>query len=143
MSSIIKLRAWLKKEKKMVFVSSIDFFYPTGMVHEFMYVTDDLDERVSGTNAEIMRYIGLKDKNKKEVYEGDILDFGLWKNEDGERAVVEYYEKRACFIMEFYSWYGGEGYDSFHVYQGFDSKIPPPDYAVIGNIYKNSEFLNK
>lgn len=113
----------------MVFVSSIDFFYPTGMVDEFMYVTDDLDERTSGTDAEIMQYIELKDKNQKEIYEGDICrTFGLMDNVIG-KIVLENY----CWMLLPKGWNSG-----MRISNGLVGHL-----EIISNIHENSELLEK
>jgi uncharacterized phage protein (TIGR01671 family) len=79
-------------------------------------------------------FTGLKDKNGKEIYEGDILDFGIWDNsERAERGIVEYNSKLCAYIINYYSIYGGEGYGMI-----YEESEP---IEVIGNIYENSELL--
>lgn len=77
---------------------------------------------------------GLKDKNGKEIYEGDILDWGEFNKEDeGERAVVEWHDKNAGWMMKCYTIYGGEGYSMFeYLYE---------ETEIIGNIYENPKLL--
>jgi len=74
------------------------------------------------------QFTGLKDKNGKEIYEGDILE---WQTEDGEKvsgpSVVEYWEGDACFTET-------------PILNGFSSSHTAW-YKIIGNIHENPEVL--
>lgn len=127
----IKFRAWDKQLKKMVFTG----FYIIGETTVF----DLLNQHFQATkkkgsldrlnDAVIMQYTGLKDKNGKEIYEGDIveckLDFPNY-NLKTETFVVEY----GKFIRKnhnagFYPFYG-----TINAYEIIESE-------VIGNIWEN------
>jgi uncharacterized phage protein (TIGR01671 family) len=90
-----------------------------------------------GSEPVLMQYIGLKDKNGKEIYEGDILR--LWRNVGGNgqlRAeyykplVVEYCDTWCQFVVE-----DKEQKQQYGIWQQFQS------FEVIGNIYENPELL--
>ena len=81
-------------------------------------------------NYVLMQYTGLKDKNGKEIYEGDILKV---KGAYQERFIVEYSAPTYCLFD------GDDGVlssDSF----GWDNWELS---EVIGNIYENKELLDR
>lgn len=67
----IKFRAWDRIGKKMLYNTPIEFW---NKCNSYM-VSNKYQEKNVLHCTELMQYIGLKDCNGKEVYEGDILEF--------------------------------------------------------------------
>lgn len=122
---MIKFRAWDKVFKEMVQVNAlvldeqvVKVTYKNGNVAK-----DDMKE------YELMQSTGLKDKNGKEIFEGDIVDY------KGREAVVKWHGSYASFIYRFVD--------------GLQERVSEWDplflacyhFEVIGNIYENPELL--
>jgi uncharacterized phage protein (TIGR01671 family) len=130
----IKFRAWDKKNKKMI--------YPTGLYGDIKrwhiessnsYWGMYSHGRVCG-NADdsgiLLQYIGLEDKNGKEIYKGDIVEIinSSVDEEDGY-FLVEFESERARYILA-----------SKDLAYDFDN-TSPNEIEVIGNIYENKDLL--
>ena len=145
----IKFRAWDKKSKKMRQVVEIVFntgFYlePNDNTVKLIWVKgyDVIEQKdimmKREKDFELMQYTGLKDKNGKEIYDGDIL-LRKTRNDDEWATIVlvKYGKVEFSFLHKLYNrinnphvrWQRG-------TYQGLET------YGeVIGNIYENPELL--
>lgn len=120
----IKFRIWDNKEKTMIEnkdIYSLNFgeyiYFSSVSVGGFIW--NDCD-------YQLMQYTGLKDKNGKEIYEEDVLDYG----EFGKYKVI--FNKASFKIQKLDNLNG-----NLHLLgECFFDEI-----EVIGNIYENPELL--
>lgn len=132
MNREIKFRAWDKKRGKMRFGDdNLQIALNGDLWWQFGQETSRIESRYQDDFV-LMQYTGLKDKNGKEIYEGDILrnvDNPLVDKLPFEVKWNEYYG--AWF---WWSLLGEAGTD--HLYQNIAKNC-----EVIGNIYQNPELL--
>lgn len=86
-------------------------------------------------NFDLMQYIGLKDMNNIEIYEGDIVKLSKENSDFKEIGVVKFDENKASYVLETQDddlSYNISYYNYHKVY-----------YRVIGNIYENKELLKQ
>lgn len=122
---IPKFRAWLKKEQKMD--NEIDHI--SWLEDELYCIGDGITYMVLAEDLVLMQSTGLKDKNGKEIFDGDIVDY------KGREAVVKWHGSYASFIYRFVD--------------GLQERVSEWDplflacyhFEIIGNIYENPELL--
>lgn len=119
-----RFRAWLKKERKMD--NEIDHI--SWLEDELYCIGDGITYMVSAEDLVLMQSTGLKDKNGKEVFIGDIIKCtrGCLHEVYIEK---EYGGTYFGGMPAVYLKYLGEGY------------AWTEHEEIIGNIYENPEFL--
>lgn len=157
MTREIKFRAWDFTHKRMLY-DGVCVFYPSypkeikGGVSLSGQVHLDPEENyhiIPLMNHKTMQYTGLKDKNGKEIYEGDILSFHAFVNSGGMggysesdfegKGVIEYRPDGMTYVIH------GRG---SHINETMDWLLEDTTHfetgesiEVIGNIYENPELL--
>ena len=133
MNREIKFRAWNKRNKKMYYKVMVGMWgnkevmddenYTACMLYEYSNDNPKIGEWLHFEpydDVELMQYTGYKDKNGKEIYDGDIIQIDeywvcnrCWSKSEIKivKDIRKYYESRPC--------------------------------TVIGNIYENPGFLLK
>ena len=85
----------------------------------------------------LMEFTGLKDKNGKEIYEGDIV----YSEANDSMGIVKYGEYICQHSEDANDWHIGFYTENVpgHEVEGFYNE--PLIYAVVGNIYENPEMV--
>lgn len=137
----LKLKAWHTEQKRM--------FDVWGIGPDFI-TEDTLDGFEEGSNAfigedlnfiEVLRPTGLKDKNDKMIYEGDIL-----LSESSSNTVIVKWGVRNVKIKGFPTYlddFEMHGWVVKNVKTGMIGELDISFYSgsIIGNIYSNPELL--
>lgn len=130
----IKFRAWDKERNIMIGVD-----YPDNWGNEddeywgdvFEIGLSEITDIAQNDRFELMQYTGLKDKNGKEIYEGDVIRYF----EGCTIGVVIFGE---CVFESYYvvmGWTVSGAYD-FMFYQEEANRM-----EIIGNIYENPDLV--
>lgn len=131
----IGYRAWLKKEERFIYPKLIlnDFGSVIGIAYDDIDIlTDELIEhRLIIEDVVLEQDTGLRDKNNKKIYEGDIVDYV-----NGCICIIQYEVEGARFIHRDISDNFPFGFSGLEEYNG---KL----FEVIGNIHENTKLLNK
>ena len=85
-------------------------------------------------DCDIMQYTGLRDKDNKETYESDILNY------KGEIGVVKFHQQWGAFY--FSKALGKNEYgEMVKMYGSHPFYNDSEQYRIIGNVYDNPELL--
>jgi hypothetical protein len=131
---IPKFRAWIKTEKRMIETDDlldIDYenkeivtqqvYFENGLPDDRDIYCYDFDE------IELMQSTGLKDKNGKEIFEGDIVKMA--KDVYSEPTYYEVVRHR------------GGAYRLESKQHGCELWLRHADCEIVGNVYENPELL--
>ena len=145
MNKIPNYRVWHKIEKRFVDLRSIDFEQDS--ISYDCYREANYYDVAKFDEIVFQQSTGLKDKNGKEIFEGDIVNVKRfftrpyikdgkidYKTIDGELETgqVIWWKFQATFLVEY------KGYDEYG-----DLLCSSVGCEVIGNIFENSELLKQ
>jgi len=126
----IKFRAWSYENSKMIEVGQLEFF-TGGEIH----INEELPSHFQGKKLyELMQYTGLKDKNGKEIYEGDIVKHqqllgGSLSPSKPENCEIKYKDCAFGAYIINPKWVDEQVY------------MHSEKLEIIGNIYENPELI--
>lgn len=137
----LKFRAWHKELKKMYTVYSMTFDSESA---DWIVLMNDKDELITDNgnitewpdqagflseHIELMQWTGLKDGNRKDVYEGDIIK----SENENETWQIVWLKKWTQFQCQ--------KIGMAIIHEHLDFIIYDEGAKVIGNIYENPELL--
>ncbi|ABY84349.1 YopX family protein [Lactobacillus phage Lrm1] len=123
----IKFRAWNKKDKVMVDVAAMNLG-PSGLWSLIEYAYDA--ELQLADNYELMQYTGLKDKNGREIYEGDIVRTGEDNIGDPDPTIGQVIMREGSWLIE-----NEKKQEEIGLFSEITSR------EVIGNIFEDNQLL--
>ena len=127
MQDRFRFRIWDKPTSKMHYDTALGFTQNNAVgfwarANTPNYYTDYTGERLK--DIKIMQCTGLRDKNGKLIFEGDIAI------NEGTVCVINWDNDKCAFFVETAS-----------EYFAFEEDITIEDFKIIGNIYENPELL--
>ncbi len=130
----LKFRAYSRGKKKFYYFTLNDLACDdAGFAETRNAIQNETDA------SEDEQFTGLKDKQGKEIYEGDIIKRHAFGNREinGKLGIVVYDEVEMEFVISIAKTNAPEG--TFYDYDG--RTFNPSEIKVIGNIHENSELL--
>ena len=126
---IPKFRAWHNELGRMMSIKNM--WFQDSRIEELELNDAVMNDHITAypDEIELMQSTGLKDKNGKEIFEGDIVDY------KGRKAVIKWHGSYASFIYRFVDELQervSEWHPLFLAYYHFE---------IIGNIYENPQIL--
>lgn len=146
----IKFRAWDIKEKIMADDADARFWLSQGF------------DEIFPDDYAFMQYTGLKDKNGKEIFEGDIVRFHYFYGTLGDGMGFVESEHELTGVIEWGAfgwglsaikgehWRGYTGYEDgegesnlMELMSMNESSIHEESFEIIGNIYENPSLIKR
>lgn len=136
---IPKFRAWDKRFSEFVedfFVSEDGKIYKKSTNTGYgIAISRETSDKVI-----LMQSTGLRDKNGKEIFEGDVVS-----RNSGMPSVVKFgkwiYEEDFGYKIKNIGFHLDSSYDDDEWFQAMDYEDIRKNYEIIGNVYENPELL--
>lgn len=128
----IKFRVWDTENKEMLKVQELDF-EDTFYGGRLSIRTDEYNDYFDMEDMILMQYTGLKDKNGKEIYEGDIVRIKGEIELLDIKGKVEYSETFAQYIIT----------NTKNIAHETEALGDYENIEVIGNEFDNPELLEE
>lgn len=155
MSREIKFRAWDKDTEAMWFsgtdndqegckciVTNDRIIFEYGVYTPYQAMGEVIDsyslETFEPKPEHIMQYTGLKDNNKKEIYEGDILECHEYETYGGNQGRISQTFRNAVVGFDKGNYYY---YPKGNMKQAHQLLMFAYQPVVIGNIYENPKLI--
>ena len=126
---MLQPKAYIKELNIVREVEMIDFYNKQVLVYVIGVRPRGETAIYSFDEVEFMENTGLKDKNGKYIYEGDIVTVnGTWD------CIIEYKQSSCAFVLKSIDSRWSTGY--FSNYDDIEEML-----EVIGNVYENEELV--
>lgn len=134
----IKFRAWDDDDNKMYYFD----------LRDYMQTREDGQEELCTSHASptLMQFTGVKDKNGKEVYEGDIIQL-IDDAGDTIRTEVKWGNHRRQMgtgvIVDIpgFAFIKPDGAASFPIVNNYQGKHDTEIFEIVGNIYEHPQLV--
>lgn len=135
---ITRFQAWNKKTQSFIDYGDLVLDLRSGKIYAgdigLVESTIDVTDQI-----ELMQSTGLKDKNGVEIFEGDVVSVSV-------RNGFDYLDNKVCIVKNSIDYSGlvCATVDEDLEYRIFNTELfEEYTYEVIGNIYENSELLER
>ena len=117
-----KMKAWLKKENKMVSIIGIDLNYQYIRYSDDGNLFKDDYKIAEFKDIELLQFTGAKDKAGQEVYEADVIKFN--DGIDDIYGLISYNDEDAVYCVSYEN-----------VIEHLSNMAG--DFEIVGNIFEN------
>ena len=145
MSREIKFRVWDRATNKMLFKD----FHLLGEVMVFSLISQWLKEYPIEGRGSLRRYgdlvfqqaTGIKDKNGKDIYEGDLIDFELREGYNSDLTIVKNVE--VFYREEDAGYVAGRLKNGRGMEYSYDLRAGLDELSVVGHIFEITSYETK